>query len=140
VTDRQSADAPLVFISYSKVDRPWLDKYLLVHLRGLEKAGLISPWSDDRIDRSGEWMIPLVQAMSDASVAICLLSPNYLDTDFCVKDEIPYLIERAEKDGLHLLLLLVEPCDFQAHPWLAKRQFFLDKGQSVAIEFKGREN
>lgn len=137
---KNGADKPLVFVSYSKFDRAWLDKYLLVHLGGLEKAGLISAWSDSDIDKSGEWLLPLVKAMADANVAICLISPNYLNTEFCLKHEIPFLIERAEKDGLHLLMFLIDECAWQAQPWLAKRQLFLPKGQSVVIDFKGKEN
>ena len=136
----QTDEPPLVFVSYSKGDRDWLDNYLLVHLGGLENAGLISAWSDSDIDKSGEWLPPLVKAMTDATVAICLISPNYLNTEFCLKHEIPYLIERAEKDGLHLLMFLLDECAWQAQPWLAKRQLFLPKGQSVVINFEGKEN
>ena len=130
----ENAEAPVVFVSYSKDDKAWKNR-LLVHLGGLEKAGLVTAWSDDKIDESGRWLPPLVQAMKDASVAVCLISSNYLNTDFCVKHEIPYLIERAEKEGLHLLFFMVSPADYAAHRWLADRQWFLPKGQCVEVDF-----
>jgi len=130
---------PVVFVSYSKYDKVWKDR-LLGHLGVLEKAGLVSAWSDDDIDKGGEWLPPLVKAMKDASVAVCLISHNYLNTDFCVKHEIPYLIERAEEEGLHLLFFMVSPADYAAHHWLADRQWFLPKGQCVETDFAGREN
>ena len=131
---------PLVFVSYSKADRVWKDDYLLAHLEGLENADLISTWSDDRIDSGGEWFLPIVRAMSEAHVAVCLVSPNYLRTKFIIQEEIPLLIQRAERDGLKLLFLLVEPCDWQAHRWLEKRQMFLPKGACVQTDYQDREH
>jgi hypothetical protein len=38
-------ERPLVFVSYSKDDRFWLDGYLLRHLGALEQEGLITAWT-----------------------------------------------------------------------------------------------
>lgn len=107
-TSTLAADRPLVFVSYSKHDRRWLDDYLLRHLAALENEGLITAWTDHDIDLGGEWLPRIVQAMRDAQVAVCLISANYLATPFCVKEEIPYLLERQRRDGLELLLILLD--------------------------------
>ena len=36
-----------------------------------------------------------------AAVAVCLISADYLASDFCVKEEIPYLLQRRERERRH---------------------------------------
>jgi hypothetical protein len=135
-----SGERPLVFVSYSKDDRSWLDGYLLRHLGALEQEGLITAWTDSDIDLGGEWLPPIVEAMRDAEVALCLISASYLKTPFCVKEGIPYLLERQRDDGLEVVFVLLSPCNWAAHAWLSSRQMLPRKGKSVSVDYKGRED
>ena len=38
--------------------------------------------------------------MGNAAVAVCLISPDYLASDFVMKEEIPYLLKRRADDGI----------------------------------------
>lgn len=74
---------PTVFISYSHKDEIWKDR-LRPHLRVLEQQGQITIWDDRQIDAGAEWYDKIKQVMAEAAVSICLISADYLATDFCV--------------------------------------------------------
>jgi hypothetical protein len=68
---------PVVFISYSNKDKREKDR-LLVHLRFLERQGLISLWSDDRTGPGADWVQEISEAIVQARVGILLISPDFL--------------------------------------------------------------
>jgi tetratricopeptide (TPR) repeat protein len=74
--------------------------------------------------------------MERADVAVCLISPDFLASHFCVKEEVPYLLERCETDGLVFIPLLLRPCTWKAFDWLKARQMLPRDGKTVAIDFK----
>ncbi|MDH4136761.1 MAG: toll/interleukin-1 receptor domain-containing protein, partial [Anaerolineae bacterium] len=132
-------DKPTVFISYSHKDEHWKDR-LRPHLEVLEQQDRIAIWDDRQIDAGAEWYNEIQQAMERAAVTVCLISPDYLASAFVVKEEIPYLLERREKDGMTLIPLLVRPCLWRACPWLKPIQMIPRDGKSVAEDFQGRED
>ena len=126
---------PTVFISYSHQDEVWKDR-LLPHLKVLEQVGRITTWVDRKIDAGDTWYDEIKQAMEQAAVAVCLISADYLASDFCVKEEIPYLLERRTRDGMTLMPILVRPCAWKAVPWLKATQMLPRDGKSVSKDFK----
>jgi tetratricopeptide (TPR) repeat protein len=128
-------DKPIVFISYSHKDEPWKDR-LRPHLQVLEQVGRITIWDDRRIDAGAEWFGEIKQVVDQAAVAVCLISADYLASDFCVKEEIPYLLERRQRDGMILIPVLLRPCTWKAVPWLKEIQMLPRDGKSVSKDFK----
>ena len=125
---------PTVFISYSHKDEAW--KNLLgPHLEVLEQQDRITIWDDRQIDPGGKWFNEIKQVMDRASVTVCLISADYLSSDFCTKEEIPYLLERREKDGMILIPVLLRPCLWKAVPWLKEIQMLPRDGKSVSRDF-----
>src|SRR5438045_2410102 len=111
--------APTVFVSYSHQDEKWKDK-LLPFLKALEQAGVtMVAWQDRQIDAGAEWHPAIKQAMADAAAAVLLISADYLASGFCIKEEVPYLLELQEKAGMLLIPVLIRPCPWKAHRWLA---------------------
>jgi hypothetical protein len=110
-----------VFISYSHKDEIWKDR-MQPHLRILEQHGHIELWDDRKIDVGATWYNEIESAMMDAAVAVCLISADYLASDFVTKEEIPYLLERREKEGMHLFPVLVRPCPWKVVPWVRETQ------------------
>lgn len=126
-----------VFISYSHKDEAWKDK-LLPHLNALEQAGVnMEMWQDRQIDAGAKWYPEIQQAMADTAVAILLISADYLASAFCVKEEVPFLLERQEKQGMLLIPVLIRKCPWKAHRWLAEHQMLPRDGKCVAIDFPG---
>lgn len=130
---------PTVFISYSHKDEKWKDLFT-PQLKVLAQAGRIDIWDDRRIDGGSQWFNDIKEAIDRAAVAVCLISADYLASDFCNKEEIPYLLERRDRAVLVILPALVRPCMWQVVSWLKSTQIIPRDGKSISVDFKGNED
>jgi hypothetical protein len=118
-----STAKPTVFISYSHLDEEWKEK-LLPHLKVFEQQGDLLLWHDRKIDTGADWYPEIRQAVERARVAVCLITANFLASDFITKEEVPALLKRREAEDMAILPLLVEPCPWQRIRWLKGIQMF----------------
>jgi hypothetical protein len=110
----------------------------LPHLKALEQAGMgMVVWQDRQIDAGEKWHPAIQDAMADAVAAVLFMSADYLSSGLCVKEEVPYLLDRQEREGMLLLPVLIRKCPWKAHRWLAARQMLPRDGKCVAIDFPG---
>jgi tetratricopeptide (TPR) repeat protein len=123
-----------VFVSYSHKDKDLLGP-LVAQLKALEQAGLLDVWVDTRIDAGDKWYVDIEEAMERAVVAVCLVSEHFLASDFCTKEEIPFLLKRTEQDGLLIIPVLLSDCPWYAHRWVEERQLVPGEGQSVRTNY-----
>ena len=100
-----------VFISYSHKDKRWLDE-LQVHLRPLERDQGIDIWDDTRINVGSKWREDIRGAINRAMVAVLLVSPNFMASDFIAQSELPPLLETAESDGTMVLAVILRSSRF----------------------------
>lgn len=95
-----------VFISYAHSDKSWLD-VLSKHLTVLAGSrSLISAWSDASILPGENWSDKIVDALNKADVAVLLVSPDYLVSEFAQR-EMSALLKAAEERGLRLFWIPV---------------------------------
>ncbi len=97
-----------VFISYSHKDKSILDR-LLIHLGPDIKAGL-NTWSDKDIQPGQQWPSEIENSLSTASVAVLLLSADFLASDFIQDREVPRFLEPAKLGQITILPVLISAC------------------------------
>lgn len=124
-------EAPTIFVSYAHADEVWRGR-LLRHLGGAALQGRIDVWDDRRIGGGEGWRGAISDAMARASAAILLVSADFLASDFIQNDELRLLLQRRERDGLRLLPVLVRPCDWEGHAWLAAIQHWPLDGRAIS--------
>lgn len=110
-----------IFISYSHADSKHLLR-LKTHLRPFERQGLIELWADTKIKPGQDWRKEIRGAISRASVAILLVSADFLASDFIAENELPPLLASAEKDGVKIISVILKTCAFAETPGLARFQ------------------
>jgi ubiquinone/menaquinone biosynthesis C-methylase UbiE len=110
--------APLrdqIFISYSHIDREWLQR-LQVFLKPVFRTGRLKPWDDTNIRVGSEWRAEIRAAIDRARVAILLVSPDFLASDFIADAELPNILEAGRSGGLTIVWLLLSATPYQFTP------------------------
>src|ERR1041384_710793 len=128
-----------IFVSYSHADRDWAER-LRVHLAVLQRRGLIDLWSDRRIRMGSDWKADIDRALTEARIAVLLVSPNFLASEFIWKHEISMIVDHMA-NGMKAFPLIARPCAWQLEPILARLQArplddrALSQGSEANIDF-----
>jgi TIR domain len=119
-----------VFVSYSHKDQRFLDD-LLAHLKPLERAGLISAWSDKQILPGTVWVAEIKGALTSATIAVLLVTKDFLASDFVHQHELGPLLKEAEQGGVRILWIPVRACSYKETP-LANYQALIPPDKPLA--------
>ncbi|ABW67429.1 toll/interleukin-1 receptor domain-containing protein [Desulfosudis oleivorans] len=110
-----------VFISYSHEDQKHL-KRLHVHIKPLEKKGLVDVWDDTKLIAGDKWREQITSALSKAAIAVLIISADFLASDFIVDNELPPILKKAELEGTLVLPVILKPCRFLREDTLSRFQ------------------
>lgn len=117
-----------IFVSYASYDnrsknpeKRWLDR-LLQFLKPLNLDNSISMWADTELKVGENWRGEIRKAIEKAEVAIIMVSPAFLASDFIRTNELPQLLQNANSpdiesiqgdevlEGMLILPILLRPC------------------------------
>jgi ATP-dependent Clp protease ATP-binding subunit ClpX len=101
-----------VFISYSRRDSKWLED-LHTFLTPMIRNKTLDVWFDKKIKPSEEWRNEINSALAKARVAVLLVSPNFLASEFAMTEELPYFLKAAKKEHVKLMWILVGACLYE---------------------------
>jgi pimeloyl-ACP methyl ester carboxylesterase len=111
----ESREINKIFVSYSHNDQHWLGR-LQRTMRPILRKGELQLWSDTTIQPGAEWRQEIRKALTTCQVAVLLVSPEFLDSDFIDQHELPEIYDAAERKQLKLLWIHVAPALYKETP------------------------
>lgn len=112
-----------IFISYShRGNGPKWKAALVNALQVFERHHLLDVWEDGKIRVSSFWDDDIKQAMSNARLAVVLLTKEALESEYILNTEFPFLRERQQRDKLPVYPVVCEACNWKDYDWLRATQ------------------
>jgi hypothetical protein len=109
VTKPVASSRTKVLVAYDRKDTKWLER-LRVHFKPLEQRGMIELWDDSKIAVGTEWREELQAAIQSSTIAVLVVSADFLASDFLTEYELPELLSHAEAEGITIIPIIVAPC------------------------------
>jgi formylglycine-generating enzyme required for sulfatase activity len=125
-----SSERDQLFISYSHVDRQWVER-LQTMIRPLVRSHGLRLWDDSQIPPGAKWRQEIETALAAAKVALLLVSSDFLASEFVTNSELPQLLTAAEEGGLRILWVPLRPSLVSRTP-ISAYQALLDPGRPLA--------
>lgn len=105
-----------LFFSYSHKDEDLRDE-LEIHLSALKRQGVISTWHDRRISPGDEFDSEIGEHIEKVNIILLLISPYFIDSDYCYDIEMKRAMERHEKGNAIVIPVILHPCDWHDMPF-----------------------
>jgi hypothetical protein len=105
-----------VAFSYSHKDEE-LRKDLEIHLKLLERQGLISSWHDRKIIPGDRWKDVIDDNFKRADIIILLISADFIASDYCYEVEMKTALERHEKGEARIVPIIARDCQWKKTPF-----------------------
>lgn len=105
-----------VFISYAHEDEKFR-KQLERHLGLLRRQRWIADWHDRQILAGSEWAHDIDEHLEAASIILLLISPAFLDSDYCFDIEMQRALERHKTGEAEVIPILLQPVGWQGAPF-----------------------
>jgi uncharacterized protein YjbI with pentapeptide repeats len=128
----------LVFISYSHKDERWrdaLDTHLIPYLRN----GSIKSWSDMQINSGSQWFDEIAAALNEVMVAVLLVTPNFLASEFIHEHELGPLLKKAEQGGVIILWVPIRESAYKQTALVNYQSVFSPTKPLAAMALAGRD-
>lgn len=100
-----------LFFSYSHADEDLRDQ-LELHLSALRRQGVISAWHDRRILAGSDVGNSIDEHIDHADVILLLISPNFIDSDYCYEREMMRALQRHSERKSRVIPVILRPCDW----------------------------
>ena len=105
-----------VFVSYAhKDDESWL-KSLLTNFSWLQRNHAVEIWTDQEIVPGAKWHEEIQVALQNAKAAVLLVTPDFLNSDYVLNNELPQLLQDAESEELTVFWIPVRPSSYRHSP------------------------
>lgn len=100
------------FVSYSHKDLEYL-KELRSALAPLMRLQKLQLWDDRDIDAGDDWEKVIFQQLEEADIVLCLISADFVASDFCYKKEFGAALEAHRKGEKTTVPVILRKTDWQ---------------------------
>jgi hypothetical protein len=104
-------DRKLLFFSYSHKDKTWLEE-VRRHF-AFVPSHEITLWDDSLIRPGQAWDSEILHTIIRCRAAILIVTPNFLNSTYIRKHELPFLLNQRRHKQLELFWLLAEQVDIK---------------------------
>jgi COMPASS component SWD3 len=118
-----------IFICYARKDKILLNE-LKAHLRPFQRQGLIELWDDGDISAGTDWEQEISKHLNTAQIILLLVSPSFLNSDYCYGIEMRRAIEKHERKEAQVIPIILDHVHWQVDP-LNKLQALPTDGKPV---------
>src|SRR5205823_2974249 len=87
------------------------------HVKPLQHEGLIDVWHDRDISVGAEWEREIDEHLKAADIILLLVSPDFMDSDYCYSIEMKLAIERHERGEAIVVPIILRPVDWTGAPF-----------------------
>lgn len=101
-----------IFISYSHEDRQYRQEFEK-QLSPLVRTKKAIIWSDAELSPGANWKEVIDKNLDDSDVVICLITSNFIHSDFCYNEEFLKCIDRHKRGEITIIPLIVEDCGWE---------------------------
>ncbi len=105
-----------IFFCYAHKDERLLNK-LKAHLRPLQRQGLIDVWHDRDISAGTEWERVIGEQLNAADIILLLISPDFMNSDYCYSFEMKRAIERHESGHAYVIPIILRSVYWKDAPF-----------------------
>jgi len=105
-----------IFYCYAHEDEV-LRNELEKQLRILQRQGLIVSWHDRKIYPGEEWTNEIDVHLKTAQLILLLVSPDFMDSDYCYGVEMKRALERHESGEARVIPIILRPVHWEDAPF-----------------------
>jgi len=115
--DTASTTSPVdLFYSYSHKDEQLRDE-LDEHLALLKRRGVLRTWHDRKIEAGQDWAAGIDANLEAADIILLLISPSFLNSNYCYDIEMKRGMERHEAGLARLIPVIIRSVDLEGAPF-----------------------
>ncbi|MDH3614238.1 MAG: toll/interleukin-1 receptor domain-containing protein [Gammaproteobacteria bacterium] len=122
-----------VFISYSHKDRDWKERIAtFMRCMQIQNRFDYATWDDGEINPGEDWRDHIMNAIDKCKIAVLLVSPDFLASEFILKQEVPRLEDLRDQGQVHIVPVIIRPCTWEIVDLLVKLQLHPADGSALS--------
>lgn len=106
-----------VFLCYAQEDEDVL-KGLVAHLGALKRQGFLDDlYSREVVSAGLEYAKEIDKYLNTAQIILLIVSPDFMNSDYCFLDEMKHAIERHERGEARVIPIILRPVYYEKAPF-----------------------